>query len=129
MSNRAEGGSVTRAPQHIYILPWARGGVVSILCSFKLNISQSFGVGSYMDIRTGTRARTRARTHVYHRAGRVINLVGGGSGHKTDTIRTFVQNSTNSNTGKFESVISCRIVSKKLNSTIAVILIYYTRQP
>ena len=56
-------GSVTRAPQHIYILPRGRTQVVSILCSFKLNISQSFGVGSYMDIRTGTRARTHARTY------------------------------------------------------------------
>lgn len=104
----------------------------------KLKIERSFDVllnlvygHTHAHAHTHGHARVQActRTHVYHRAGRVINLVRGGSGHKTDTTRTFVQNSTNSNTEKNVSVISCRIVSKKLNSTIADFLIYYTRQP
>lgn len=56
MSN-CVGGS-TRAPQHTYILPRGATQVVSVLCSFKLNISQTFRLCLYMDIRVRIRTRT-----------------------------------------------------------------------
>ena len=106
-------GSVTRAPQHTYILPRGRTQVVSILCSFKLNISQSFGVGSYMDIRTRTHVYGRTRAHAHARAGAHVHartharIPQGGACHKflTDKIR---QNPTRENLKALFRVESCR---------------------